>query len=107
MENVVWRWVRHFNEGCKNVHDDPRSGRQSVVNEDLVCEVEEKIQENRRFTTLSLSLHFSQISLFFTKLCLINFVVCIAGGIILQCRIQKQVPSYDKCFGSGGNYVEK
>jgi hypothetical protein len=33
-----------------------------VVNEDLVRAVEEKIQENRRFTILSLSLHFPQIS---------------------------------------------
>jgi transposase len=55
---VVRRWVRHFNEGCKNVHDDPRNDRPSVVNEDLVRAVEVKIQENRRFTILSLSLHF-------------------------------------------------
>jgi hypothetical protein len=34
-------------EGRENVHDDPRSDRPSVVNEDLVRAVEEKIQENR------------------------------------------------------------
>jgi hypothetical protein len=33
-----------------------------VVNEDLVRAVEEKIQENRRLTIVSLSLHFPQIS---------------------------------------------
>jgi hypothetical protein len=33
-----------------------------VVNEDLVRAVEEKIQDNRRFTILTLSLHFPQIS---------------------------------------------
>jgi hypothetical protein len=33
-----------------------------VVTEDLVCAVEEKIQENRRFTISSLCLHFPQIS---------------------------------------------
>jgi hypothetical protein len=49
---MVRRWVRHFNEGSKNVRDDPRSGQLSVVNE-----VEEKIQENRWFTISSLSLH--------------------------------------------------
>jgi hypothetical protein len=38
---MVWRWVRHFNEGSENVHDDPWSGRLSVVNEDLVRGVEE------------------------------------------------------------------
>jgi oligoribonuclease (3'-5' exoribonuclease) len=33
-----------------------------VLNEDLVCAVEEKIQKNRQFTISSLSLHFPQIS---------------------------------------------
>jgi len=37
--SMVRRWVRLFNEGRENVHDDPRSGRPSVVNEDLVCTV--------------------------------------------------------------------
>jgi hypothetical protein len=60
-DSVVWRWVRHFNEGCENVHDDTWSSRLFVVNEDLVDAVEEKTQENRRFTILSLSLHFPQI----------------------------------------------
>jgi transposase len=46
-ESMVKRWVRHFNDGRENVHDDPRSGRLSVVDEDLVRAVEEKIQENR------------------------------------------------------------
>jgi len=60
--SMVRRWVQLFSEGCENVHDDPRSGRPSVVNEDLVRAVEEKIRENRRFTIMSLSLHFPQIS---------------------------------------------
>jgi len=51
-----------FNGGRENVHDDPRSGRPSVVNEDLVRAVEEKIKENRRFTITPLSLYFPQIS---------------------------------------------
>jgi len=59
---MVWRWVRLFNEGHENVHDDLRSGRPSVVNGHLVHAVEEKIREKRRFTTTSLSLHFPQIS---------------------------------------------
>jgi len=45
--SMVRRWVRLFNEGHENVHDDPRSGRPSVVNEDLVRAVEEKIRKNR------------------------------------------------------------
>jgi hypothetical protein len=49
-DSMVRRWVRHFNEGRENVDDDPRSGRPSVVNENLVREVEEKIQVKRQFT---------------------------------------------------------
>jgi len=52
-----------FTEGCENVHNDLWSGRLSVVNEDLVHAVEEKLRENRQFTITSLSLHFPQISL--------------------------------------------
>jgi transposase len=48
--SMVSRWVWLFNEGRENVRDDPRSGRPSVVNEDLVRAVEQKIRENRRFT---------------------------------------------------------
>jgi hypothetical protein len=64
-DSMVWRWVRHMNERYEIVHYDPRSGRPSVVNEDLVRAVKEKIQENRRFTISSLSLYFPQISLSF------------------------------------------
>jgi hypothetical protein len=60
-DSMICRWVRHFNEGCKNVHD-LRSSWPSVVNEDLMYAVEEKIQKNRQFTISSLSLHFPQIS---------------------------------------------
>lgn len=58
-ESMVWR---HFNEGHENVYDDLQIGRPSVVNEDLVRVVEEKIQEDRRFTISSIFLHFPQIS---------------------------------------------
>ena len=60
--SMVRRWVRMFNKGRKNVLDNPRSGWPSVVNEDLVRAVEEKIRENRWFTITSLCLHFPQIS---------------------------------------------
>jgi len=45
--SMVRKWVRLFNEGCENVHDELWSSRPSVVNEDLVRAVEEKIRENR------------------------------------------------------------
>jgi len=59
---MVRGWVWLFNEGREYVHDDLLSGLPSVVNEDLVHAVEEKIRENRRFTITSLTLHFPQIS---------------------------------------------
>jgi transposase len=61
-DSMVRRWARHFIEGRENVHDDSRSGRPPVVNEDLVRAVKEKVQENRLFTISLLSLHFPQIS---------------------------------------------
>jgi transposase-like protein len=60
-DSMVRRWVRHFNERRENVLDDPRSDLPSVVNENFVRAVEEKIQENRRFTISSHSLRFPQI----------------------------------------------
>jgi hypothetical protein len=61
-DSIVRKRVRHFTDGHHNVHDDLQSGRLSVINEDLVRAVKEKIQENRKFTILSLSLQFPQIS---------------------------------------------
>jgi transposase len=58
-DSMVRMWVRHFNEGRKNVHDDLQSGRPSVVNEDLVREVQEKIQQKRQFTISSFSPAYS------------------------------------------------
>jgi hypothetical protein len=80
-DSIVRRWIRHFNEGRENVHDDPRSGRPSLVNGDLARAVEETIQENIRFTISSLSLHFPQIPR--RQRGQRRNVVCIAGGIIL------------------------
>ena len=61
-DGMVRKWIRKFNEGRDNVHDEPRSGRPSVVSDDLVGAVEAKVCEDRRFTISSLSLHFQQIS---------------------------------------------
>jgi len=60
-DGMVRKWVRMFNEGRENVHDEARSGRLSLVNDDLVCKVNERVRDDRRFT-IYLSLHFPQIS---------------------------------------------
>ena len=54
-DGLVRKWVRMFSEGRENVHDEARSGRPSLVNNDLV-------RDDRCFTISDLSLHFPQIS---------------------------------------------
>jgi len=51
-----------FNEGRENVHGEARSGRPSLMNDDLVRKVNESVRDDRRFTVSDLSLHFPQIS---------------------------------------------
>jgi len=41
-DGMVMKWVRMFNEGRENVHDEARSGHPSLVNDDLVLKVNEK-----------------------------------------------------------------
>ena len=61
-DGMVRKWVRIFNEGRENVHDEAQSGRPSLVNDDLVRKVNERVRDDRRFTISDLSLHFPQNS---------------------------------------------
>lgn len=61
-EASVRKWCIMFNGGRTNVHDEERSGRPSVVTDELKRRIEEKIQEDRRFTIDGLSLFFPEIS---------------------------------------------
>jgi len=61
-DGMVRKWVRMFNEGRENVHDEARSGRSSLVNDDLVRKGNERVRDDRRFTISDLSLYFPQIS---------------------------------------------
>jgi len=60
-DDMVRKWVRMFNERRENVHDEARSVRPSLVIGDLVRKVNERVRDDRRFTTSDLSLHFPQI----------------------------------------------
>jgi len=51
-----------FNDGRENVHGEVRSGCPSLVNNDMVRKVNERVRDDRRFTISVLSLHFPQIS---------------------------------------------
>jgi len=44
------------------VHDEARSEHPSLVNDDLVRKVNERVRDDRRCTISDLSLHFPQIS---------------------------------------------
>jgi len=61
-DGMVRKWVRMFNKGRENVHDEAQIGRPSLVNDDLVRKVNERVRADRRFTISDLSLHFPQIS---------------------------------------------
>ena len=61
-DSMVRKWVPMFNEGRENVHNEARSGRPSLVNDDLVRKVNKRVCDDRRFTISDLSLHFPQIS---------------------------------------------
>jgi len=59
-DGMVRKWVRMFIGGRENVHGEARSGRPSLVNDDLVRKVNERVRDDRRFTISDLSLHFPQ-----------------------------------------------
>ena len=59
---MVRKWVRMLNEGRENLRDEARSGRPSLVNDDLVRKINGRARDDRRFTISNLSPHFPQIS---------------------------------------------
>jgi len=61
-DGMVRKWVRMLNEGRENVHNEVRSGRPSLVNDDMVRKINERVRNDRCFTIFDLSLHFTQIS---------------------------------------------
>jgi hypothetical protein len=58
----VRQWCRIFKYGRTNVQDEERSARPSVVSDDLVQSVRQKICERGRFTISGLSCEFPHIS---------------------------------------------
>jgi len=90
------------------VHDEARSGRPSLVKDDLLRKVNERVRDDRRFTISDMSLHFPQISrtlLYDLKDAVQKWLTSQAAAFYEE-GIQKLVPRYDKCL-NGGEYVEK
>jgi transposase len=57
-EGTARQWCRMFKDRRTNVHDEHRSGRSSVVSDDLVQGVDKNICERRRFIISELSSEF-------------------------------------------------
>ena len=103
-DGMVRKWVRMFNEGRENVHDEARSVHPSLVLGGLVRRVNERVRDDRRFTIFDVSLHFPQNSrtlLYDLKDAVQKWLTFYEEGI------QKLVPRYDKCLSNGDEYVEK
>ena len=44
------KWCREFSEGTTDVHYEKRSGRPSLISDDILQETEEEIRSNRSVT---------------------------------------------------------
>ncbi|KAF6216143.1 hypothetical protein GE061_000482 [Apolygus lucorum] len=58
----VYKWCREFKNGRTNVHDDLRSGKPSIVTDELVEKIENAVRDDRRSTLDAISTKFPQIS---------------------------------------------
>ncbi|KAG5318839.1 SETMR methyltransferase, partial [Pseudoatta argentina] len=58
----VFKWCREFKNGRTSVHDDQRSGRPSILTDDIVKKIENALRDDRRLTVDELSAMFPQIS---------------------------------------------
>jgi len=104
-DGMVRKWVRMFNEGRENLQDEARSGRPSLVNDDLVRTVNERVRDDRRFPICDLSLHFTQISRILSAV--IWVIEKWQAAAFYEEGIQKLMPRYDQCLNNGGECVEK
>ena len=92
------------------MHDEARSGRPSLLNDDLVRKVNERVHDDRRFTIFDLSLHFPQISsTLFYDIVSSHLDRRRTHSIrrVYKKNIQELVPRYDKYLNNGGKYAEK
>jgi hypothetical protein len=61
-EGTARQWCRMFKDGRKNGHNEEQSGRPSVVSDDCVQSVDQKICERWHFIISGLLCEFPQIS---------------------------------------------
>jgi hypothetical protein len=58
----VRKWCREFHEGRTEVHDEQRSGRPSLISDDLLQKIEGEIRANRRGTIRELHHFIPEVS---------------------------------------------
>ena len=58
----VTKWCREFSKGRTDVHDEQRSGRPSLISDDLLQEIEGEIRANRRVTIRELYHIIAEVS---------------------------------------------
>jgi len=80
-DGMVREWVRMFNEGRESLHDEARSGRPTLVNDDVVRKVNERVRDDRRFTISDLFRTFLRFQGLYSVT--LSVVANIAGGRIL------------------------
>lgn len=61
-QNNVYKWCREFKAGRTSVHDENRSGRPSIVTDELVRKIDEMVRDDRRLTLDEISALVPQIS---------------------------------------------
>ena len=108
-DGIVRKWVRICNERRENVHDEARSGRPSLVNDDLVRKV------NETFGAKWLSPLPTPKELLGGKQCdddddlkdAVQKWLTSQAAAFYEEAIQKLVPRHYKCLSNGGEYVKK
>jgi len=104
-DGKVRKWVRMCNEGRKNVYVVARSGLPSLLNDNLMRKVNERV----RVTDVSQFLICPCTFLRFQGLYAMTLSQSFGsqGAAFYEEGIQKLVPRYGKCLNNGGEYVGK
>jgi len=119
-EGGVRQWCIMFKNGRTNVHDEERSGRTTIVTDEVVAKINEKIHENRHFTITKFSLErLPLVSKHEDWLATQRFDddAELQAGVnewlksqaakFYDDEINRLVQRYDKCLNLNGDYVEK
>ncbi|KAG5313015.1 GVQW3 protein, partial [Pseudoatta argentina] len=103
----VFKWCREFKNGRTSVHDDQRSGRSSILTDDIVEEIENALRDDRRLTVDELSLGGKKFSTDEeVKGEVEKWTKGLAGNYFEE-GIKKLIHRFTTCIERNGDYVEK